>query len=57
MANKELAERRFEVITHEQRLAEDPRGLTRVTIIGDYIFRELRIPKPVDEKSIETEEN
>lgn len=49
MAGKEQLERRSEIISPKQRLKEDPRGLHRYTIFGDFVFRDIGLPKPIDE--------
>lgn len=43
---------RVEIITPEQRIAEDPRGLERVTIVGDLIFRRVKTQDPEREGNL-----
>jgi len=39
--SQELNRRKFEIITPDQRIADDPRGLKRVTIVGGLMLREV----------------
>jgi hypothetical protein len=47
----------FEPITKEERIARDPRGLTRVTIIGETVFVKKVTKSPEAAVLVEQSEN
>ena len=46
MAIVKQEEYKIELLTPEQRVQEDPRGLERMTRIGETVFRKLLNPQP-----------